>query len=155
MSYGKNGKTATKLKRKTPDHMFEPKFCKWCGGEIVRKRHVLSQWNAVKACSASCASLWAHHQKSRDEMPPEVTGRRCLYCHKLLVQRENECTHAWNKRQTCNKSHASYASKVKAPVEAAPKIVEEASENKLGLIRYIPGTPEFEQLAKHYLARGF
>lgn len=148
MGYGKNKDGVTKLKRKTPAHMFPKKFCLWCGNEITRKRHTLTEWSKVQTCTLSCASYWSHHHKPLSEMPIVPSVKQCLYCKSTMTKRENEHPQAWAKRQYCNKSHAAYDS-LKPKTSTKTKPVE-SLENHLGLIRYTPGTPEFNAIAALY-----
>lgn len=127
------------------------KICKWCGGEIIRKRKSQSEWNAVTTCSRSCSSYYKIHKCKKEDsiICQENTIKFCISCNTQLVRREKEHLSAWLKRQSCNKSCA-----VKATGFIKPPIVVSQTEHEhLHVKHYIPGTPEFEAIAKQYLER--
>jgi hypothetical protein len=140
---------ARKLKRKLPPEAYPDKICLWCGAVLIRTRQSFSEWERVSTCGSTCASNWKWHQCSKDELierPPS----NCEYCDAILIQREDETRTAWMKRITCNKSCA--ASLKRSTLYVKP-VFNPSNAERVGCITYKPDSPEFAELAKHYLNR--
>lgn len=136
----------TTLKRKLPPEAYPNKICVWCGAVRVRKRQSLSEWNKILTCGGSCAAHWKHKHYPRTSVAVEV-DRFCVQCGNLLIRRTDEPYKTWLKRLNCNKSCAASG---KTRQRTQPAAAEVSDEVRLGLIRYIPGTPEFRAIAAQY-----
>ena len=90
------------------------KKCMWCQKEFSRNRQSASEWAAVKCCSGSCAAYWARYHKPKFDMP-DLKGRKCQYCEKELVRREDEKYQSWSNRRFCNKVCAATGKKGTRP----------------------------------------
>lgn len=134
------------LKRKDPNQTFPDIICKWCGKRVVRTTQCSSQWAKMISCSSICGRLYNLHKCSKKDYRPEVIKKNCQLatCNKPLFKRENESWANWKKRLSCNKScAASYkATQAKLPVSS--------TEAKVHVKIYIPGSPEFNAIAKLY-----
>lgn len=136
----------TNLKRKLPPEAYPEKSCAWCGATMVRKRQSLPEWNKILTCGGSCAAHWKHKLHPQINLAVEV-DRFCAQCGNLLVRRVDEPYKAWIKRQNCNKTCATTG---KTRQRVQPVAAVTSDEARLGLIRYIPGTPEFIAIAAQY-----
>jgi len=127
--------------------MSQTKKCKWCGETITRtNRQAPSVWKTIKVCSKSCGTSYKWNKCSKAQMPTEPV-KHCVHCETLLVRKEGEHRQAWEKRKYCNKSCAAFGStRSKAVFEGST--VED--EMRLGLVRYVRGTDEFNQIARLY-----
>lgn len=123
-----------------------PKRCSWCEEEIPKPRKIsASEW-AAKHLHKQCVVSWRHHKcaKKDIEHPPD---RWCPTCQNLLVRREGENWQAWKKRQYCDKSCAAFGStRIRRPVA----VVVQEEQVRVGCVQYIPGSPEFQQIAALY-----
>jgi hypothetical protein len=155
MRTGTESPHVTKLKRKLPQSSYPDKICKWCETKLVRTRQSLTEWNLITTCGKGCATNWRWYKCSKAQHEinePPLPDKFCMACDNLLVRRENEHKQAWIKRNYCSKTCAACG---KTRVKVKVPIAELSEELRVGVKRYIPGTPEFEVLAKQYLARGF
>ena len=122
------------------------KLCSWCEEEIPKPRKIsASEWER-KHLHKQCTTSWRHHKcaKKDVEHPPE---RDCPACGKRLVRREGENWQAWKKRKTCSKQCAAMGSvRIRRPVV---EVVKE-EQLRVGCVQYMPGTPEFQQIAALY-----
>ena len=124
------------------------KLCIWCEEEIERpaKRLSAKEWATIKL-HRLCVTAWRHHQcpKSPIEQPPD---RNCSACGAQLVRKEKENWQAWVKRKCCDKSCAATA-KIRR-VRPTIIIVPVPYQQRVHVKQYIPGTPEFKQIAALY-----
>jgi hypothetical protein len=80
---------------------------------------------------------------SKPRTSPVLNNGLCDYCGEVLVQRNDEPYYNWIKRRTCNKAHAALI-RQKNKREGVGDTT--ALELKSGVVRYKPGTPEFDRL---------
>lgn len=124
-----------------------PKLCAWCEEEIVRPKKRLSkkEWATIKL-HRHCVTAWRHHKCARKDIP-QPPDRWCPACGTKLVRRAREQWQAWIKRQTCDRSCAAMGS---VRVRKHPAELAKEEQLRVHVKQYIPGTPEFRQIAALY-----
>lgn len=127
----------------------ELKPCGWCGEIIERGNKSPAQYKAV-AAHKQCASFWAHHKQS-EALSRLRESAVCESCHKTMTRRPHEQAQAWKKRRFCDKACAATFSNARQRVDYKQ---DNRDEKALHVVRYIPGTPEFNRIAQQYLSRG-
>ena len=121
------------------------KLCDWCGEEIVRTYHSRTQWEKVHLHHGTCQISWHHYRCPRSEVP-EPEDKHCVWCDKKLERRPEEMYQNFAARIHCNKSCSSLSRwhlKRKEPEK-------QISVLETQVVRYVPGTPEFDAIASLY-----
>lgn len=117
------------------------KLCKWC-------EEPLDTPYAKVRCHKGCSTHFQHHRK-----PKRLVGVKepfpCYHCGKTVTRREDETLQAWSKRKYCNKTCAALAKQ--EYIKTRTGVLVESEQERIGVRRYIPGTPEFETIAALYL----
>ena len=124
------------------------KVCPWCEELIHRKPHIGNyEWSKVRFHGASCSTRWRTHGKPKSQML-NFSEKTCVNCGEVFHRKDTDSQTNWDRRRFCNKRCASSGNSGHRVI-AVPAVTSE--EQRLGLVRYIPGTPEFEQIARLYL----
>jgi hypothetical protein len=141
------------MKRFAPNkHKEKPKLtvkdCLWCEKPIDPERKTAYAYGRIKT-HKECAPYYRFYKMAKSQVPiPE--DKYCPQCGALIVQREDEPDLHFVIRSYCNKvCSAKWCNDNRA--KQKPKVKLPSIEERSGVKRYVPGSPEFQAIASLYL----